>query len=33
MKVVLEILGGAMLLVLVVGGVLYEFTRGVIDQA
>jgi hypothetical protein len=33
MKVVLEVLGGATLLVLVAGGVLYEFARGLIDQA
>jgi len=32
-EVVLEVLGGAMLLVLVAGGILYEFARGVIDQA
>jgi hypothetical protein len=33
MKVFLEVLGGAMLLVLVAGGVLYEFARGLFDQA
>ena len=30
---VLEVFGGTMLLVLVAGGILYEFARGVIDQA
>jgi hypothetical protein len=33
MRVALEVLGGAMLLVLVTGGILYEFARGEIDQA
>jgi hypothetical protein len=33
MKVVLEVLGGTMLLVLVAGGIVYEFARGMIDQA
>jgi hypothetical protein len=33
MKVALEVFGGAMLLVLVAGGILYECARGVIDQA